>query len=145
MLLIVKFFLFFNCFLSDKYEYSKEVREKYWAKSSSVIYSLIGGVLATLLTGLLQNTPSMLVGAVHYGYPLAWLVRLVLAPEYFPWRVTVPNLVVDIVIWINVVWVPTVYEVAFPVLQDYRMSATIFLTVGETGSGKPGEDMGEED
>lgn len=33
----------------------------------------------------------------------------------------------------------TVYEVAFPALQDYRMSATIFLTVGEHGSGNPEE------
>ncbi len=35
----------------------------------------------------------------------------------------------------------TIYEVAFPVLQDYGMSATIFLTVGESGRGKPGEGL----
>ena len=69
----------------------------------TVIYSVIGGVVVTLLTGLISNTPAMLVGAMHYGYPLAWLVRLVLAPEYFPWRVNVPNLVVDLVIWIIIV------------------------------------------
>lgn len=33
----------------------------------------------------------------------------------------------------------SVYEKAFPVLQDYRMTATIFLTVGERGRVKPGE------
>jgi peptidoglycan/xylan/chitin deacetylase (PgdA/CDA1 family) len=33
----------------------------------------------------------------------------------------------------------SVYREAFPVLQDYAMSATIFLTVGEKGEGKPGE------
>jgi len=33
----------------------------------------------------------------------------------------------------------TVYEKAFPVLQDYGMIATIFLTVGEMGRVKPGE------
>ena len=71
--------------------------------TKTVIYSVIGGVVVTLLTGLISNTPSMLVGAMHYGYPLAWLVRLVLAPEYFPWRVNVPNLVVDLVIWIIIV------------------------------------------
>jgi len=65
-----------------------------------VIFSMIAGVIVTLLTGLISNTPPMFVGATHYGYPLAWLVRVVLAPEYFPWRVNVPNLIVDIVIWI---------------------------------------------
>jgi hypothetical protein len=71
--------------------------------TKTVIYSVIGGVVVTLLTGLISNTPAMLVGAMHYGYPLAWLVRLVLAPEYFPWRVNVPNLIVDLVIWIIIV------------------------------------------
>lgn len=33
----------------------------------------------------------------------------------------------------------SVYEQAFPALQDYRMTATIFLTVGERGKVKPGE------
>ena len=68
-----------------------------------VILSVIGGVILTLLTGVVSNTPPMLVGPTHYGYPLAWLVRLVLAPEYFPWRVNVPNLIMDIVIWIIIV------------------------------------------
>ena len=71
--------------------------------TKTVIYSVIGGAVVTLLTGVISNTPAMLVGAMHYGYPLAWLMRLVLAPEYFPWRVNVPNLVVDLVIWIIIV------------------------------------------
>lgn len=62
-----------------------------------VVFSVIGGVVVTLLTGFLANT--VLLGAEHYGYPLAWLVRLVLAPEYFPWRVNVLNLVMDIIVW----------------------------------------------
>jgi len=33
----------------------------------------------------------------------------------------------------------SVYEKAFPVLQDYGMTATIFLTVGERGKANPGE------
>jgi len=66
-----------------------------------VVFSILGGVVVTLLTGLLSNT--VLLGAEHYGYPLAWLVRLVLAPEYFPWRVDVLNLIVDLVIWIIIV------------------------------------------
>ncbi|MGQ9543384.1 MAG: hypothetical protein ACUVTM_04775 [Candidatus Bathyarchaeia archaeon] len=65
------------------------------------VFSVLGGVVVTLLTGLLSNT--VLLGAKHYGYPLAWLIRRVLAPEYFPWRVDVLNLIVDLVIWIIIV------------------------------------------
>jgi hypothetical protein len=65
-----------------------------------LIFSLIGGVLITLLTGLLSNTPALLLGAEHYGYPFAWLFRLILAPEYFPWRVDALALAADVVVWI---------------------------------------------
>ncbi len=64
-----------------------------------LILSLIGGAAITALTGLLLNMPTMLVGAEHFGYPFAWLFRLVLAPEYFPWRVDQVALVADFVIW----------------------------------------------
>jgi len=62
-----------------------------------VVFSVVGGVVVTLLTGFLTNR--VLLGAEHYGYPLDWLGRLVLAPEYFPWRVNVLNLIVDLAIW----------------------------------------------
>jgi len=71
----------------------------------TVILSLIGGVVITLLTGLLSNMPAMLVGAVHYGYPIPWLFRLILAPEYFPWRLDVVAFVVDVVVWTIVIGV----------------------------------------
>jgi len=48
-----------------------------------MIFSVIGGAIVTLLTGLISSTPPMFVGAKHYGYPLAWLVRLVLAQSSF--------------------------------------------------------------
>jgi hypothetical protein len=70
-----------------------------------VIFSVVGGLLIALLTGFVSNTPPMLVGAMWYGYPLAWLIRLVLAPEYFPWRVEVFGLVADTIIWCIVVGV----------------------------------------
>lgn len=70
-----------------------------------VIFSVVGGVLITLLTGLVSSTPPMLVGAMWYGYPLAWLFRLVIAPEYFPWRVDVTGLLGDVVAWSVVVGV----------------------------------------
>jgi hypothetical protein len=64
-----------------------------------VLTALICGIAITLVTGLMPNTPSILVGARWYGYPLAWLIRMVLAPEYFPWKVEIMGLMADIVIW----------------------------------------------
>lgn len=64
-----------------------------------VILSLLGGLVTTVLTGLLSNMPTMLLGAEHYGYPLAWLFRLVLAPEYSPWRVDAVAMAADVIVW----------------------------------------------
>lgn len=64
-----------------------------------LIFAGIGGVLVTLLTGLVQNTPEMLVGAAWYGYPLAWLVRRVVASQYFPWVLRPLRLIADIAFW----------------------------------------------
>lgn len=72
-------------------------------KVKIIIFSVIGGMLVTLLTGLLVNTPPMLVGAVWYGYPFPWLIRLVLSPEYYPWRVNIPFLLADVAIWAVVI------------------------------------------
>ena len=67
------------------------------------IYSIIAGIVITLLTGFISNTKATLVGATHYGYPLAWLIRRVLAPQYFPWRIEIVNLIIDIVAWTLVI------------------------------------------
>jgi len=64
-----------------------------------VVLAIIGGVLASILTGLIDSTPAMLVGATWYGYPLAWLFRQIVAPEYFPWVVDITNLIADIIFW----------------------------------------------
>jgi len=45
----------------------------------------------------------MLVGATWYGFPLAWLYRLIVGPEYNPWRMDLPNFFGDIVIWTIIV------------------------------------------
>jgi len=75
-------------------------------KAKLLIGSVVGGVLITLLSGLLPNTPEMLVGAEHFGFPLPWLRRVVypgapleVPPEYYA------NLAVDIVVWALVVGV----------------------------------------
>jgi hypothetical protein len=59
--------------------------------------AVVGGIVVTLLTGLFENTPEMLVGAVWYGYPLAWLVRIVVPG--FPYVVRPLRLLVDIAFW----------------------------------------------
>jgi len=64
-----------------------------------VLVSILGGAIVTLLTGLVPTTPPMLVGAVHYGYPLAWLIRMIVAPEYNPWRIELLNFYADVVVW----------------------------------------------
>jgi hypothetical protein len=65
-----------------------------------LVFAAIGGVAITLLTGLFPNTPEMLVGALWYGYPLAWLVRQLGNPAY-PTVYTLRPLpfVADIVGW----------------------------------------------
>ena len=69
----------------------------------SILGSVGGGVVITLITGLYNITPGGLVGAVWYGFPLAWLRRLVIAPQYNPWRIDITGLVVDLVVWILVI------------------------------------------
>jgi hypothetical protein len=64
-----------------------------------LLSAVIGGVVITLLTGMIPNTPHMIVGGMHYGHPFAWLIRLVLAPQYFPWRVNAITFIIDIIIW----------------------------------------------
>jgi hypothetical protein len=64
-----------------------------------IISSIIGGIIVTLVTGLILNTPPMLMGASHFGYPFPWLIKLIIHPKYFPWRVNILFLVVDIVFW----------------------------------------------
>ena len=68
-----------------------------------IIFSIIGGIIITLITGLILNTPPMLVGASHFGYPFPWLVRLIIHPKYFPWRVNILYSVFDIIIWTVIV------------------------------------------
>lgn len=63
--------------------------------------SAVGGVVITLLTGLLQN--NQLIGARWYGYPVTWLYYRVLAPQYNPWFPNYTNLVIDIIFWTVVI------------------------------------------
>ena len=64
-----------------------------------VLEAVLLGIAFTLLTGLYNSTPHMLVGAVWYGLPLAWIRYLVIAPQYNPWAADYIRLVADICIW----------------------------------------------
>jgi hypothetical protein len=68
-------------------------------KARFFLFAILGGVLATLVTGLFSNTPVGMVGAVHYGYPFPWLIRLIIAPQYFPWKVDYVDFLFDVVVW----------------------------------------------
>lgn len=73
-------------------------------KTSKILAgSVIGGVVLTAITGVIPNTPGGLLGASWYGYPLKWLIKQVLAPQYNPWKVLPVNLVADLIFWIVVV------------------------------------------
>jgi hypothetical protein len=63
--------------------------------------SIVGGVVITMLTGLVSSTSKGLVGAVWYGYPLNWVNKLITYPT--AWRIQLGGLVVDLVFWFVVV------------------------------------------
>ena len=63
----------------------------------NLLASLFGGIGIALVTGLIpRNT---LVGATHYGWPMAWRIRMVLAPQYNPWRMLPVWFIVDAALW----------------------------------------------
>jgi hypothetical protein len=68
-----------------------------------IIGALIGGIVITLATGLVE-APSMM-GATNYGYPFVWLTQLIIAPEFFPWRIHPVRLVLDVIVWSVPVWI----------------------------------------
>ena len=35
-----------------------------------------------------------------YGYPQAWLYRMIVAPQYNPWRADYGHLTTDLILWI---------------------------------------------
>jgi hypothetical protein len=68
--------------------------------TNRLLVSVFGGEIITLLTGLFSSTPQMLVGAEWFGFPLAWLIRMVVGPEYTnPWRIEFLSFLADVVVW----------------------------------------------
>lgn len=88
------------------------------------LISLVVGIVITLLTGLLNSTPSGgLIGATWYGYPTAWLTQLSGA-QGAPWTLysnSPVNLIIDIIFWtiiVAIVWYIVMY------LRKGRMKPT---------------------
>ena len=69
------------------------------------VYAILGGAGITLLTWLYNSTPTGLLGAAWYGFPFTWVKKLIIAPQYFPWRMAIPAFISDIAIWAIVVGV----------------------------------------
>jgi hypothetical protein len=68
-----------------------------YAKTATI--SGVAGIAITLISSAARNTYNGLLGSSGYGYPTAWLYRLVIAPQYFPWRANYLNLIIDIIFW----------------------------------------------
>ena len=63
----------------------------------TLLISLLRGTGITLITGLLPR--DTLLGATHYGWPMAWRIRLALAPQYDPWRILPIWFIIDAGVW----------------------------------------------
>jgi hypothetical protein len=71
----------------------------------NTVISVVSGAVITAITGEFNSTPGQLIGASWYGYPLSWLTKRVLAPQYNPWFINYTNLVGDVLIWSGIVCV----------------------------------------
>jgi hypothetical protein len=73
---------------------------------TKVIYSVIGGIIISLITGLFQSPFYMILGANYYGVPFPWLSQMVLGPGYTaPYNVIWFSVFFNTVIWAVVVFI----------------------------------------
>ena len=63
----------------------------------TLLMSLLRGTGITLITGLVPR--KTLLGATHYGWPIAWLIRIVSSSQHNPWRILPIWFVLDIAVW----------------------------------------------
>lgn len=71
------------------------------------LISIVTGLLVTTITSIIPV--KTLIGGTHYGIPFPWLIKLVLAPEYSPWRINYLNFGIDILIWTVLVELVVIY------------------------------------
>ena len=61
------------------------------------IYGFAAGVLITLISGLIDVTPTGIMGATWHGWPLAWFYVIVYPGS--PWSIDWRNFCVDLIVW----------------------------------------------
>jgi hypothetical protein len=68
-----------------------------------VIVSIIIGAIVSLLTGLINTTPSKLVGVGYWGFPIKWVKQIIYpgAPKEILWIHFIENTI----IWIAMIFV----------------------------------------
>lgn len=69
------------------------------------VLALVIGVAITLVSIFMDHTPEGLMGARWFGYPLAWLIEMVVGPGLNPWVVRPVRLILDIVVWTAIAWI----------------------------------------
>lgn len=67
------------------------------------IESIVGGVALTLVSGLINSSPPI-IGASWYGWPVTWIRKLVIGPQYNPWVIDWKGVIVDFIFWFLLCW-----------------------------------------
>lgn len=70
----------------------------------NIIYAIIVGIAITLISGLIPRRS--LLGATSYGWPLIWLIHLVIPQDRNPWRFKVMHFIYDLLFWSLVSLIP---------------------------------------
>lgn len=67
-----------------------------------LIFAIIGGIVITLITGMINTTPAGLLGASWYGWPFAWRIVPVVPDPVASYNIA--KFVGDFIIWFVVVF-----------------------------------------
>ncbi len=67
-----------------------------------IFTSILGVIGIALISGIIEN--KALAGAIQYGWPMAWRILRVLAPEHSPLRIIPLWFVVDAAFWTVIVY-----------------------------------------
>ena len=67
-----------------------------------IFTSILGGTGIALISGIIEN--KSLEGAIQYGWPMAWRILRVLAPEHSPLRIIPLWFVFDAAFWAVIVY-----------------------------------------